>query len=67
MEPHPEPDPTDPFQLLRLRAKILGDDIRRAREELLQAKGNRARIGFLEQALRAQQRALSALSRAVYP
>jgi hypothetical protein len=64
MELPPEPDPTDPWQLLRLKAKILGDDIRRAREELTQAQGNRA---VLVQAERAQQRALRALSSLIYP
>jgi hypothetical protein len=67
MELPPEPDPTDPWQLLRLKAKILGDDIRRAREELTQAQGNRTRIAVLVQAERAQQRALRALSSLIYP
>jgi hypothetical protein len=69
MEPRPEPDPTDPWQLLRLRAKILSDDISRARQQLVETKGNRdrARISRLEQAGRAAQRTILALNRVVYP
>jgi hypothetical protein len=62
MQLAPEPDPTDPWQLLRLQAKILGNDIRRAREQMTRAQGNRTRMAVLEQAERAQQRALRALS-----
>ena len=39
MQPRPQPDPSDPWQLLRLRAKILYDDVVRAR----QARGPGAR------------------------
>jgi hypothetical protein len=71
MEPRPQADVNCPWQILRLKCKILGDDILRARQELLETKtkGNRdqVRIARLEQAHRAQQRALTALSRVVYP
>jgi hypothetical protein len=68
MEPRPDPDPSDRWQLLRLRGKILADEIRRHREELQRAKGNnRARLVYLAQAERAAQRTLGALSRVVYP
>ena len=71
MEPRPEPPEPSvdcPWQILRLRGKFLADEIRRAREELQRAKGNnRARLVYLQQAERAAQRALGALSRAVYP
>jgi hypothetical protein len=68
MELPPQPDPTDPWQLLTLRAQILEGDIRRAREEMIQTKtGSRTQIAVLEQAERAQQRAKRALSSLIYP
>jgi hypothetical protein len=63
-----QPDVNDPWQLLRLKAKILHGDIRRAREELLRTKGSdRRQIVHLEQAQRAQARAVCALSKVIYP
>jgi hypothetical protein len=67
MELPREPDVNDPWQLLRLNAQILANDIRRAREQMTWAQGHRTRIAVLEQAERAQQRALRALSSLIYP
>ena len=70
MEPHPEraePSVDCPWQILRLRGKFLADEIRRHREELQQARGDRRRIVHLQQAERAAQRTLHALGRACYP
>jgi hypothetical protein len=67
MQSIPQADPNCPWQILRLKAKILGEEITQAREELVEAKGDRARIAYLEQAERAQARLLHALSRVVYP
>jgi hypothetical protein len=66
MEPRPQADPNCPWQLLRLRAKILHDDIRKAREQLTLANGDRTRIARLERAQRAQERAVHALSVVIY-
>jgi hypothetical protein len=67
MEPRPDPDPNDPWQLLRLKARILYDDVVRARQQLIETKGDKRRIAHLEQAQRAQARAVAALSKAIYP
>ena len=61
------PDPNDPWQLLRLRAKILFDDVVRSRQDLIETRGDRRRIAHLEQAQRAQARAVAALSKVIYP
>jgi hypothetical protein len=66
MEPRPQPDPNCPWQLLRLRAKILHDDIRKAREQLTMANGDQTRIARLERAQRAQERAVHVLSGVIY-
>ena len=44
MQPRPDPDPNDPWQILRLKAKILYDDVVRARQELIETRGDRRRI-----------------------
>jgi hypothetical protein len=67
MEPTPQPDVNDPWQLLRLKAKILHGDIRRAREALIETRGDKRRISHLEQAQRAQARAVAALSKVIFP
>ena len=70
MQPRPErpqPDPECPWQLLRLKAKILYDDVVRERQKLIQTKGDKRRIAHLEQATRAQARAVCALSKVIYP
>ena len=67
MQPRPQPDPSDPWQLLRLRAKILYDDVVRARQELIQTKGDRRRMTHLEQAQRTSARTVCALSKVIYP
>jgi hypothetical protein len=70
MQPRPEradPDPSDRWQQLRLRGKFLYDEICRARQELIETKGSdRRQIVHLEQAQRAQARAVCALSRTRY-
>ena len=69
MQPRPErpqPDPSDPWQLLRLRAKILYDDVVRARQELIRTRGDKRRITHLEQAQRTAARTVCALSKAIY-
>ena len=76
MEPRPQPDPNCPFQLLRLKCKILGDYIARERQQLLQSKATQPKshkhkaTGFGSPArasVAATQRALDASSRVVYP
>jgi hypothetical protein len=68
MQPRADPDVNDRWQQLRLRGKFLYDEIRRAREELQRTKGSdRRQIVHLEQAQRAQARAVCALSKVIYP
>jgi hypothetical protein len=67
METRPQPDVNDPWQLLRLKAKILYDDVVRARQQLIETKGDKRRIAHLEQAQRAQARAVAALSKVIFP
>jgi hypothetical protein len=62
-----QPDINDPWQILRLKAKILHGDIRRAREALIETRGDKRRIAHVEQAQRAQARAVCALSKVIYP
>ena len=59
-----EPDNTTPenWQLLRLKAKILADDIARAKDEATQLQNPRTRIAAIERARAAAQRTLRALS-----
>jgi hypothetical protein len=44
MQPRAQPDPSDPWQILRLKAKILYDDVVRARQELIETRGDKRRI-----------------------
>jgi hypothetical protein len=67
MQPRPQPDISDPWQILRLKAKILYDDIARARQELIQTRGDKRRIAYLEQARRTQARVVCALGKTIYP
>ena len=67
VQPRPQPDPECPWQLLRLRQKILYDDVVRARQQLIATRGDKRRIAHLEQATRAQARAVCALSKVIYP
>jgi hypothetical protein len=62
-----EPDNTTPenWQLLRLKAKILTDDVARALDEAIQLQHSRSRLAMIERAQTAAQRTLRALSNLV--
>jgi hypothetical protein len=63
MRPALKPDATalEAWRLLCLKAKVLEGEISAAREEMIQAQGNRTRIACLAAAQMAQKRVLRAL------
>jgi hypothetical protein len=62
-----EPDNTTPenWQLLRLKAKVLADDVARALDEAIQLGKSRSRLAMIQRAQAAAARTLRALSNLV--